>query len=45
MSPTIRSVRDTDTKALAELTLLAFAPVFDSFQEILGPVVYRMIWP
>jgi len=45
VSPIIRSVHDTDVEALAELTLLAFAPVFDSFQEILGPVVYRMIWP
>lgn len=45
MEPSIRRVRDTDVEALVELTLLAFAPVFESFRELLGPAIYPMIWP
>lgn len=45
MSPTIRRVRESDVSVLVELTLLAFVPVFESFQKLLGPGVYRTIWP
>jgi ribosomal protein S18 acetylase RimI-like enzyme len=45
VSLSVRHVRDTDVKALVELTLLAFVPVFDSFRKLLGPAVYEAIWP
>jgi ribosomal protein S18 acetylase RimI-like enzyme len=41
----IRPVRDSDVEALVELTLLAFVPVFESFEALLGPSIYRHIWP
>ncbi len=45
MSLNIRPVRDADVNALVQLTLAAFVPVFASFRELLGPDIYRMIWP
>ena len=45
MDLSIRRARDTDVKALVELTLLAFVPVFDSFRNVLGPAIYTRIWP
>ncbi|MGD9401826.1 MAG: GNAT family N-acetyltransferase [bacterium] len=45
MKPVIRPVRQTDIEELVELTLLAFVPIFDSFQALLRPVVYPLIWP
>lgn len=45
MNPTIRRVRASDVSELVELTLLAFAPVFESFRKLLGPEVYSTIWP
>jgi ribosomal protein S18 acetylase RimI-like enzyme len=45
MDINIRGVRDTDLDALVELTLLAFVPVFDSFQRLLGPAIYGKLWP
>jgi len=41
----IRPVTVGDVKPLVELTLQAFAPNFESFREILGPAIYRHIWP
>jgi ribosomal protein S18 acetylase RimI-like enzyme len=41
----IRLVCDDDVEALVELSLLAWVPVFDSFERILGPRIYRSIWP
>jgi ribosomal protein S18 acetylase RimI-like enzyme len=41
----IRRIRDDDIEALVELSLLAWAPVFDSFESILGATIYRLIWP
>jgi ribosomal protein S18 acetylase RimI-like enzyme len=43
--PDIRPVRDEDVEALVQLTLAAFVPVFRSFEQMLGPEIYRMIWP
>jgi predicted N-acetyltransferase YhbS len=45
MEPTIRPVRETDVEPIAELTLLAFVPIFESFRSVLGPAVYPLIWP
>jgi predicted N-acetyltransferase YhbS len=41
----IRLARDGDVEALVQLTLLAFVPVFESFRDLLGSDIYRMIWP
>lgn len=41
----IREVCEGDVEALVELSLLAWVPVFDSFEEVLGSSIYRMIWP
>jgi len=41
----IRPVCDDDVEALVQLSLLAWVPVFSSFKQILGPEIYRLIWP
>jgi ribosomal protein S18 acetylase RimI-like enzyme len=41
----IRPVRDNDVDDLVRLSLLAWVPVFSSFQQILGPNIYALIWP
>jgi len=45
LSPHIRPVREEDTESLVQLTLAAFVPVFASFERMLGPAVYKLIWP
>lgn len=41
----IRPVRDEEVEALVQLTLGAFGPIFRSFEAMLGPAVYNLIWP
>jgi ribosomal protein S18 acetylase RimI-like enzyme len=41
----IRRVRESDVEDLVQLSLLAWIPVFESFQRILGPGIYPLIWP
>ncbi len=41
----IRPVCDQDVKALVQLSLLAWEPVFSSFEQILGPEIYAIIYP
>jgi ribosomal protein S18 acetylase RimI-like enzyme len=41
----IRPVCDNDVKALVQLSLLAWAPVFPSFERLLGHNIYTLIWP
>jgi GNAT superfamily N-acetyltransferase len=41
----MRPVRDTDVEALVALSLLAWEPVFPSFEQILGRAIYTLIWP
>lgn len=41
----IRPVRDGDVEDLVQLSLLAWVPIFDSFERILGPNIYPLIWP
>jgi ribosomal protein S18 acetylase RimI-like enzyme len=41
----IRPVSNNDVKDLVRLSLLAWVPVFDSFEQTLGPNIYRLIWP
>jgi ribosomal protein S18 acetylase RimI-like enzyme len=41
----IRRVCDADVEDLVQLSLLAWVPIFESFQHILGPAIYPLIWP
>jgi ribosomal protein S18 acetylase RimI-like enzyme len=41
----IRPVCDDDVDDLVRLSLLAWAPVFSSFEQILGPEIYPIIYP
>lgn len=41
----IRPVADADVEDLVRLSLLAWEPVFRSFEQLLGPAVYTLIWP
>ena len=41
----IRPVCDNDVEDLVQLSLLAWVPIFDSFERILGPNIYTLIWP
>jgi ribosomal protein S18 acetylase RimI-like enzyme len=45
MNPHIRPVREDDVERLVQLTLAAFVPVFRSFESMLRPAVYQLIWP
>ncbi|MBU0495556.1 MAG: GNAT family N-acetyltransferase [Chloroflexi bacterium] len=45
MTLTIRPVRDDDVEALVALSLLAWEPVFASFERILDPAIYPIIYP
>jgi len=41
----IRTVRDADVEAVVQVSLLAWAPVFPSFEQLLGHNIYTLIWP
>jgi len=41
----IRPVCDQNIEALVQLSLLAWDPVFSSFEQILGPEIYAIIYP
>ena len=45
MDASIRLIRENDVEDVAQLSLLAWAPVFDSFQQVLGPTIYAIIYP
>ena len=45
MSLQIRAVHEEDVEAVVGLSLAAWVPVFDSFQQILGEQIYHAIWP
>jgi ribosomal protein S18 acetylase RimI-like enzyme len=45
MNLSIRPVCDNDVEALVELALLAWAPIFPSFEQLLGHNIYTLIWP
>lgn len=45
MQTQIRPASDGDLETLIELTLLSFAPIFDSFERILGPAIYAILYP
>jgi len=41
----IRPVNDEDIAELVRLSLLAWEPVFVSFNQLLGGDIYQLIWP
>jgi ribosomal protein S18 acetylase RimI-like enzyme len=41
----IREIRDTDVEPLVELSLLAWKPVFVSFERLLGPDIFPTVYP
>ncbi len=45
MNLCIRPVCKNDVEALVKLSLLAWIPVFSSFEQILGPEIYAIIYP
>jgi GNAT superfamily N-acetyltransferase len=45
MSIWIRALRDNDIADLIQWSLLSFAPIFSSFERILGPQVYPAVYP
>lgn len=45
MSLRIRPMRDDDLEAIVQLSLLAWAPVFASFKQVLGPEIYDRLYP
>jgi ribosomal protein S18 acetylase RimI-like enzyme len=45
MRAAIRPLCEQDVEAVVRLSLAAWVPVFDSFQQILGAEIYREIWP
>jgi ribosomal protein S18 acetylase RimI-like enzyme len=45
MNTQIRPFKSSDIDDLIALTLLAFEPVFISFEKILGPSIYPIIYP
>ena len=45
MTMYIRPYTDQDLDAIVELSLLAWEPVFVSFERVLGPQIYAIIYP
>jgi len=45
MNLIIRPFKDSDIKDLIKLTILGFEPIFSSFEKILGPKIYPIIYP
>ena len=45
MDVVIRPVRDGDVQDLVELAVLAWEPVFRSFEQVLGPTIYALLYP
>ena len=45
MNPAIRALRPADIQEVVRLSLAAWAPVFASFRQVLGPRIYARIYP
>jgi ribosomal protein S18 acetylase RimI-like enzyme len=41
----IRTFTDQDLEAIVELSLLAWEPVFRSFEQVLGPAIFPLLYP
>jgi GNAT superfamily N-acetyltransferase len=44
-APTIRKMTAQDVDAVVALALRAWAPVFASFENVLGPTIYPLVYP
>jgi ribosomal protein S18 acetylase RimI-like enzyme len=45
MDTIIRSYTEADLPKIIELSLLAWEPVFESFEQVLGPKIYPILYP
>ena len=45
MNLQIRPLRTEDMAAVVQLSLLAWAPIFLSFEQVLGSKIYKLIYP
>ena len=45
MPPSIRPLAESDIAPVVDLSLRAWAPVFDSFRQVLGEEIYRHLYP
>jgi GNAT superfamily N-acetyltransferase len=45
MNITVRPAAPGDLEAIVQLSLLAWAPVFRSFEQVLGPRIYALLYP
>lgn len=45
MPITIRPAQAADLDTLQAFTVRAFAPIFDSFKQIMGPTVFALVYP
>ena len=45
MNRLIRPFCNNDIEKIVQLSLLAWEPVFHSFQQVLGPAIYSIIYP
>jgi GNAT superfamily N-acetyltransferase len=45
MNLSIRSITHNDMEDVVQLSLLAWAPVFSSFEQVLGERIYQLIYP
>jgi ribosomal protein S18 acetylase RimI-like enzyme len=45
MSIALRQMHDDDIDAIVQLSLLAWEPVFASFQQVLGSTIYSQVYP
>jgi ribosomal protein S18 acetylase RimI-like enzyme len=41
----VRSLVDSDIEQIVDLSLLAWEPVFESMEKVLGPRIFHLIWP
>lgn len=41
----IRPLADDDLESVLQLSILAWAPVFESFEQVLGSAIYTQIYP
>ncbi len=41
----IRPFAESDIEQIVELSLLAWEPVFESMEKVLGPRIFHLIWP
>ncbi|MEV6491727.1 GNAT family N-acetyltransferase [Actinoplanes sp. NPDC051633] len=45
MAVTIRALDNADVDKIAEFSVRAWAPVFESFEKVLGAEIYRRVYP